>query len=180
MFETWRADYRRHERSILNPTFWAVRNYRFGVRLDKRKFKPLHWFLNKIYAFNLFIIQITSGIRLYKETKIGADLHLIHPGNILIDPRAIIGDRCGIQHDVTIGRNFGNGSPKIGNDVYIGAGAKILGGIVIGDGVTIAANSLVIKDVPAGYTAMGVPARAWPLPRRNGDEENVTTDKPED
>jgi serine O-acetyltransferase len=117
--------------------------------------------MSKWYGLNLFLILITSGIRLYRETKIGEDLHLIHSGNIQIHPRTIIGDRCGIQQDVTIGTNFGEETPVIGNDVYIGAGAKILGGVTIGDGAVIAANSLVITDVPPNTTAIGVPARLW-------------------
>jgi serine O-acetyltransferase len=98
---------------------------------------------------------------LYRETKIGKELHLIHSGNIQIHPDTIIGDRCGIQQDVTIGVNVGPGTPVIGNDVFIGAGAKVLGGIKIGDGATIAANSLVISDIPPNSTAIGVPARVW-------------------
>ena len=64
------------------------------------------------------------------------------------------------MHDVTIGTNMDRpGVPRLGNNVFVGAGAKILGGISIGDGARIAANSLVVCDVPAGATAVGVPAR---------------------
>ena len=69
--------------------------------------------------------------------------------------------QCGVQQDVTVGMNMGDGTPKIGNDVYIGAGEKVLGDITIGDGAVIAANSLVINDVPPGAMAIGVPARVW-------------------
>jgi len=72
----------------------------------------------------------------------------------------VIGDRVGIMHDVTIGTNLERpGTPVIGNDVFIGTGARILGGVKIGDGARIAANSVVLTDVPAGATAIGVPAR---------------------
>ena len=161
MFKQFKIDYRRHEKSLLNPALWAICNYRFGRRVMRIKFAPTRWFLNKIYGFNQFLILITSGIRLYRETQIGEDFHLIHSGNISIHPKTIIGDRCGIQQDVLIGTNIGPGVPVIGNDVYIGAGAKILGGVTIGDGVTVAANSLVINDVPPNTTAIGVPARVW-------------------
>ncbi len=147
-------------------------------------FAPLRWILRKIYGFNLFIILITSGIRLYCETQIGEDFHLIHSGNTSIHPQTVIGDRCGIQHDVTIGVNIDSGAPVIGNDVYIGAGAKILGAITIGDGATIAANSLVITDVPAHTTAMGVPARIWKYSAVDAKIKktagNADTDKPID
>ncbi len=161
MLKQLRNDYNKHDRSILNPAFWAISNYRFGRRIMRIKFPPLRWLLRKIYGLNLFIILITSGIRLYCETQIGEDFHIIHSGNIQIHPKTIIGDRCGIHQDVTIGQNVGPGTPVIGNDVYIGAGAKILGNLTIGDGATIAANSLVISDVKPHSTAIGVPARVW-------------------
>ena len=160
MFDEFRSDYRRHGSSILNPALWAVWNYRYGVLALKLRVAPLRWFAAKIYGLNSFIVLISSGIRLNRETKIGKDLHLIHSGNIQIHPRSVIGDRCGIQQDVTLGTNMEKSDlPTIGNDVYIGAGAKILGGVTIGDGARIGANSLVIADVPAGATAIGVPAR---------------------
>lgn len=159
MFDQVQRDYRRHGSSLLNPALWAICNYRYGVWALKLRFQPLRWFASKIYGLNLFLILITSGIRLHRETQIGKDFHIIHSGNIMIDPGAIIGDRCGIQQDVTIGTNMKPGAPIIGNDVYIGAGAKVLGKITIGDGVMIAANSLVTKSVPPGAVAIGVPAR---------------------
>lgn len=160
MFDTIRSDYKRHDSSILNPALWAILNYRYGVWVASLKFIPLRWFLSKTYGLNQFFILLTCGIRIYRETTIGKDLHLIHSGNIMIDPFAVIGDRCGIQQDVTIGTNMEReGAPTIGNDVYIGSGAKVLGPVTIGDGARIAANSLVINDVPAGATAIGVPAR---------------------
>jgi len=77
-----------------------------------------------------------------------------------VHPKTVIGERCGIQQDVTIGTNpERNGAPIIGDDVYIGAGAKVLGPVKIGDRARIAANSLVINDVPDDATAIGVPAR---------------------
>lgn len=161
MFDQIRREYKRHG-SILSPTFWATCNYRYGAWALNIKFSPLRWFTSKIYGLNSFIVLITSGIELNREAKIGMDLHLIHSGNIKVHPRTVIGDRCGIQQDVTLGTNMGKerkGAPVIGNDVFIGAGAKILGPVSIGDGAIIGANSLVIKDVPPGATAIGVPAK---------------------
>lgn len=161
MYRQIKKDYIKHGSSVMNPALWAVLNYRFGRWASHLIFSPFRWFFGKCYGFNLFIILITSGIRLYRETEIGEDIHLIHSGNIQIHPSTIIGDRCGIHQDVTIGTNMSNETPVIGNDVYIGAGAKILGGINIGNNAIIAANSLVITDVPADHMAMGVPARIW-------------------
>lgn len=160
MFEQFRSDYQRHEQGLLNPALWAVWNYRYGRWALTVRFPPLRWLTSKIYGLNMFLILISSGIRLHREAIIGKDLHLIHSGNIHIHPATVIGDRCGIQHDVTLGNNMNRkGVPKVGNDVYIGTGATILGPVTIGDGARIAANSLIISDVPPGATAIGVPAR---------------------
>jgi serine O-acetyltransferase len=97
---------------------------------------------------------------IYRETKLGEDLTFPHARNILIHPDATIGDRVTIEHQVTVATTRGReGAPKIGNDVIIEAGAKVLGPINIGDGAVIGANTLVATDVPPGATAMGVPCR---------------------
>ena len=72
-----------------------------------------------------------------------------------------MGERCSISQGVTIGVLGGerDGVPRLGNDVYIGAGAKILGPVTIGDGAIVGANAVVLEDVPPGATAVGVPAR---------------------
>lgn len=172
LFKDMADDFRRHERSILNPAVWAVWNYRFGVRAAKIRFPPLRWFTGKVYGFHRFLNIVFGGITLNRETRIGKDFHIIHANGIMIDSKAVIGDRCGIMHQVTIGSNFGNGVPVIGDDVFIGAGAKILGGIKIGNNVIVAANSLVISDIPDNSTAIGVPARVWKFQqRREGQEE---------
>jgi serine O-acetyltransferase len=156
---------------LLDPALWAVCNYHYGVWAQNLKFTPFRWIASKFYGLNLFIILISSGTRLHRETQIGQELHLIHAWNIRISPKAVIGDRCGIQQDVVIGTTVERrGAPIIGDDVFIGAGAKILGPVRIGDNVRIAANSLVIKDVPANATAVGVPARIMKYTGRKQSE----------
>ena len=78
---------------------------------------------------------------------------------IIIHPSAVIGANVTIMHQVTIGSRDIDESAVIGDDVFIGAGAKILGKIVIGNGAKIGANAVVIKDVPANATVVGVPGR---------------------
>ena len=177
LYSQIRDDFQRHGKSILNPAFWAVSNYHFGKCILEIKFAPIRWFLRKLYGFNLFLIHINSGICIYCETEIGENLHLIHSGNIQIHPKTVIGNHCGIQQDVTIGLNIDSDAPVIGDNVYIGAGAKILGGITVGDGATIAANSLVIKDVPPNTTAIGVPARVWNYSPRKKHEEDKQAER---
>ena len=87
---------------------------------------------------------------------------IIHAGMQQIHPDVVIGERCGIMHNVTLGTNMGTEVPVIGNDVFIGCGASILGKVTVGDGARVAANSLVISDVPPGAMAMGVPAKVIP------------------
>ncbi len=93
------------------------------------------------------------------NTTLGGGLIMTHPNGIVIHPDAEIGVNCLIFQQVTIGMGRVPGVPVIGGHVDIGAGAKILGGVRIGDHAQIGANSVVLHDVPAGATAVGVPAR---------------------
>ena len=95
--------------------------------------------------------------------KLGGGLLIPHPTGIVIHPGAQIGTNCLIMQQVTIGGNRGASVPVIGNGVDIGPGAKILGGVTIGDRAIIGACSLVMKDVPAGAVVYGVPATAQRL-----------------
>ena len=154
-----KSDYVRHGSSMRNFAFWAVANYHYG-RWARTLPKPLRAPASKLYGLGLFVVEATSGILVNCEATIGEDFHLVHSGNIKIHPASVIGDRVGIMQDVTLGTAMErSGAPIIGNDVFIGAGAKILGGVRIGDRARIAANSLVVTDVPPDTTAIGVPAR---------------------
>jgi len=93
-------------------------------------------------------------------TNIGRNVHLAHLGmGIVIHKEAIIGNNVWIDQHVTIGGRVGPGLPIIGNNVRIGAGAKVLGNISIGNNVQIGANAVVLQNVPDNATAVGVPAR---------------------
>lgn len=139
--------------------FWAIATYRLGNWFETLP-HPFRYLGGKVYGILLFWVELTTGIVLNREVRIGRDFHLVHSGNIKIHPGTVIGDRVGVMHDVTIGTTpERDGAPHIGNDVFIGAGAKILGPVEIGDRARIAANTLVISDVPADTTAIGVPAK---------------------
>lgn len=155
-----KGDYERHNKAIHEPSFWILANYRFG-RWGKTLPKPLSSIVSRMHLLSSMAIVYTSGSFLPERAEIGKDLHLVHGFNIRIHPRTKIGDRVGIMHEVTIATTAGGkrrGAPVIGNDVFIGCGAKILGPVKIGDKAAIAANSLVVTNVPAGAVAMGVPA----------------------
>jgi len=123
---------------------------------------PFSFLYKLLFAF----IQIVTGIELPCETKIGRRFKIEHFGGIIVSGDAVFGDDVLIRNGVTVGlRTTGRrGSPFIGNRVDIGAGAKLLGGITVGDDVVIGANAVVIKDVPSNSVAVGIPARI--LPRR--------------
>jgi serine O-acetyltransferase len=109
-------------------------------------------------------VQILTGIELPCETRLGRRVRIDHFGDIIISGDAEIGDDVVIRNGVTIGLRHTDirGAPKIGNRVDIGAGAKILGPITIGDDVAIGANAVVITDVPPNSLAVGVPAKIKP------------------
>jgi serine O-acetyltransferase len=159
MWKDLRADYVKHGGTLRNTAYWAIAVYRYG-RWAMEQRGLTGWVANKIYGILFLFIELATGIMLHREVKVGEGFHLVHSGNIKIHPEVVIGDRVGIMHDVTIGTLPKTpGVPRLGNDVFIGSGAKILGPLTIGDGGRVASNSLVFSDVPPGATAIGVPAR---------------------
>ncbi|MDP9123148.1 MAG: serine acetyltransferase [Pseudomonadota bacterium] len=103
--------------------------------------------------------SVITGADIPLNCRIGGGLLLPHPNGVVIHPSATIGPNCLIFQQVTIGAGGKPGFPSIGGHVDIGAGAKILGGVTIGDHARIGANAVVMIDVPAGATAVGIPAR---------------------
>lgn len=101
-----------------------------------------------------------TGIEIHPGAKIGHRLFIDHGMGIVIGETAVIGDDCTLYHGVTLGGTTwkkGKRHPTLGNGVVIGAGAKILGPIDIGDGVRIGSNSVVLKSIAAGATVVGIP-----------------------
>lgn len=165
------ARYKKHREhaSILNlylteQGLWALLQYRMASALYHSSL-PM---LVKIPVLILMrvwqkFVEIAAGITLPCQATIGPGLYIGHYGNIIVSPDAVIGDTCNLSQGVTIGvsgRGQRRGVPIIGNRVYIAASAVVAGKIAIGDDVVIAANSLVITDVAAHTTVMGVPAQA--------------------
>lgn len=160
MFANVREDYQTHGRSLKNRAFWAMLTYRYGRWSLERQNPLLRWLAGKTYGVLYLFTEITTNVHIPCEVTLGRRFHIVHPdGSISIHPATVIGDDVGVMHNVTIGTNMSDEVPVIGNDVFVGVGASILGGVTVGNGARIAANSLVISDVPAGAVAMGVPAR---------------------
>ena len=122
-----------------------------------------------LYKIKLFFLarlisqlgRFFTGIEIHPGAKIGKGLFIDHGMGVVIGETAEIGDNVTIYHGVTLGgtgKDKGKRHPTIGHKVIIGCGAKILGPISIGNGAKIGANSVVLKNVPKGKTAVGIPA----------------------
>ena len=140
---------------LLYPGVKAVRSHR-----------KAHWCYEHGYKFLARLISQASrrrtGIEIHPGAKIGKRLVIDHGMGIVIGETAEIGDDCLIYHGVTLGgtgKDVGKRHPTIGNNVRIGTGAKVLGPFKVGDNSRIAANSVVLSEIPDNSTAVGVPAR---------------------
>lgn len=164
MFDNIRSDFRAHNRDIGAQGFWALAVYRFGRWRYTVRPAPVRKLCSLAYKILFKLAQILTGIELPCEAQIGRNFVIDHFGGIIISGFARFGDDCRIRNGVTVGlrRVDDPRAPVIGNNVDIGAGAKLLGPITIGDDVMIGANAVVLCDVPAGCIAVGVPARVRP------------------
>jgi serine O-acetyltransferase len=117
-----------------------------------------------IYKFLYKMVQVVTGIELPCEVEIGRNFVIDHFGGIVISGYAKFGDNCRIRNGVVVGLKHVTEpcAPTIGNNVDIGAGAKVLGAITIGNNVVIGANAVVLTDVPDNSIAVGVPATIKP------------------
>lgn len=164
MFDNLREDWKTYERDWQRQGMWVMVVYRFGrwrYRVHPRLFRlPL----SLAYKLLKLLSQILTGIDLPCEVVVGKRFLIEHFGDIIISGDAVFGDDVVIRNGVTVGlrRTHERGAPVIGNRVDVGAGAKILGSIRIGDDVVIGANAVVIQDVPSNSLAVGVPARIIP------------------
>ncbi|MBP1543898.1 MAG: serine O-acetyltransferase [Oscillospiraceae bacterium] len=140
---------------FLYPSFKAVRAYRRA-----------HWFHERgFYFIARWISQRArnkTGIEIHPGAKIGKGLFIDHGAGVVIGETTEIGDNCTLYQNVTLGgtgKDVGKRHPTLGNNVLVGAGARVLGPFRIGDNSKIAANAVVLEEVPPNCTAVGVPAR---------------------
>lgn len=137
--------------------------YRFGqcVRKLFKKNKILGFIPMLLFFFFNFFVRFFHHVDISYRAEIGPGLYLGHPTNILIGPTKI-GKNCSLTHNVTIGWGVGSqkpGIPVIGDNVWIGPGSVLTGGIEIGNGVTISAGSIVNKNIPDRCLVAGNPGR---------------------
>lgn len=148
-------------RGLLSQGFLAVLGYRIFRWFDEHHIptQPFRLFVERF-------IEIITGISIPAQARIGKGLRIHHFGGIFIHSDVVIGEYCTIYQGVTLGDLGGwGGVPRVGDHVLIGAGAKLVGSIEIGANCQIGANSVVRTSVPAGCTAVGVPAVVKPRSR---------------
>jgi serine O-acetyltransferase len=164
MFPNIAADLRSHGGNWAAQGFWALVVYRFGRWRYVVRPVILRKALSLIYRVAYKMVQIVCGIELPCEVELGRNFVIDHSGGIVISGYAKFGDSCRIRNGVVVGlsRTDDPCAPVIGNNVDIGAGAKLLGRVTIGDNCLIGANAVVIRDVPANSIAVGVPAVVKP------------------
>src|SRR6266851_3500158 len=165
--EDWVA----HDRDWTRPGFRAVAVHRFGQWRMGIRPKLLRAPFSVLYRLLFRWIRNVYGIELPYTVRLGRRVIIEHQSGIVIHGNCVIGDDCVIRQGVTLGnRNFETRfeAPRLEDRVNVGAGAKVLGGVTISSGATIGANAVVMIDVPAGATAVGVPARLLEPQRAKG------------
>src|SRR5215510_952724 len=137
------------------PGFHALLTHRLAHWLWGMR---LRWIARLVSHFSRWL----TGIEIHPGATIGRRVFIDHGMGVVIGETAEIGDDSTLYHGVTLGGtswNKGKRHPTLGRNVIVGAGAKILGPIVVGDGAKVGSNAVVVKDVPPGATAVGIPAR---------------------
>lgn len=154
---------------LLYPSVHAVINHRIAHFFHKHKLYFLARLISQVSRF-------FTGIEIHPGAKIGKGLFIDHGMGVVIGETAEIGDNVTMYHGVTLGGTGnvqGKRHPTIGNNVLIGAGAKVLGAITIGDNAKIGANAVVLHDIPENCTAVGIPAKVVKNNKKNNKQFNV-------
>lgn len=152
--------FRAFKAALCTHTFHMTVLIRFGCWSRSKLGAPG----NVIGAITEYLIRVIYASDISCKAKIGRYFHVMHGQDIVIGSDVVIGENCKIFNSVTFGNKdtedpSGNAQPTVGNNCVIGTGAKLLGGILIGDNVRIGANAVVLNDVPSNAVAVGVPAR---------------------
>lgn len=140
---------------FMYPCFKAMIYYKISHYFYKKK----HFLIARYISEKA---KRKTGIEIHPGATIGKGLFIDHGTGVVIGETAIIGDNVTMFHGVTLGgtgKEKGKRHPTVGNNVFIGCGAKLLGNITIGDNAKIGANAVILKDVPQSATAVGIPGR---------------------
>lgn len=162
--EILREDFRTHEEKVISPGFWALAAHRLGSRLTRVQPKSARRPLEAAQRVLATTVDWVWGIRVPLTTVVGRRVHIWHFGSVLLNARSI-GNDVHIRHDTTFGPlraardDRPEALPVIEDAVDVGSGACVMGGVTVGRGSTIGANTVVLESVPAGATVFGVPAR---------------------
>ena len=166
MFNALRKDslrYRQLGGWYAHPGFWLIAVYRYGMWVSclPGLIRWPFWIIYRVarLPYRLFNLDLWAG---KTGAKIGAGFCLIHPTNVVIGRGVEIGENCKIFHEVTLGTGHIEGTPKIGSNTDIFVGARILGGVRIGDNSMISANCVITKDVPNDSVVVSAPNRIVP------------------
>lgn len=141
-----------------HPSFAGIIYYRIGRWLWLSRKNVLFGALLVCHRILYPLVRMYSGLELSPRAQIGPGLRILHFGPTVIHPAVIAGENLTLLRGVTIGAVWGK-VPRLGDNVYIGTGASVIGGIVVGSNVKIGAGAVVTSDLPDGCTAVGVPAR---------------------
>ncbi|HJL16614.1 MAG TPA: serine acetyltransferase, partial [Sandaracinaceae bacterium LLY-WYZ-13_1] len=161
LWALWKEDWETHDRSLLEPGFWAVALHRFGNWRMRIRPKPLRAPLSVVYRSARRAVSWGWGIDLNYSTKLGRRVRLWHHGGMFLGARRI-GDDVHIRHNVTLGvvhRDEGDKKPVLEDGCDIGSGAAILGEVRVGARSVVGANSVVVRSFPPDSVLFGVPAR---------------------
>lgn len=161
LWEQIKEDWIAHGQDWTKPGFRAVAVHRFGVWRMKIKPLLLRSPCSVLYRMMYRKVRNTYGIEIPYTVQLGRRVVIEHQSAIVVHGYCQIGDESIIRQGVTLGNRYLErplDAPKLGKKVNVGAGAKIFGNVSIGDGASIGANAVVLKDVPAGTTAVGIPA----------------------
>ena len=165
----WRADLHRYIGRSDSRTFAkslvARPGFRYTFAMRACRYATERWRGGVVRAAATYLLrryELRYGISIPFDTEIGPGLYIGHFGGIVVNHRSVIGRNCNLSQGVTLGmanRGERQGAPRLGDGVYVGPGAKLVGGVTVGDNVAIGANCVVTADVPNDAVVVGVPGR---------------------
>lgn len=176
MFNNIKQDLETYKGDWTQQGFWVMVVYRYGRWRYSIRCSTIRKLFSLVYKILYKFVQIITGVEFPCEVVVGKNFRIDHFGDIIVSGFAEFGDNCVIRNGVTVGLRRVNEpvAPKIGNNVDIGSGARVLGDITIGDNVAIGANAVVLQDIPPDSVAAGIPARVIPRKSQNREKEKDT------